>query len=179
MFTYYTLNIWRMVSCGGDVALAFRDRTICLSPPSYKLFERVAVRPAIDVANATAKMPKLSFGRRQERQIESLSSDLKSGCRSQIPTFPGWQNALVHHDNSVLDESKTWPSQAQEDRKPLHPEQLDTVATGALFVASLSMAKCLPARFPNTYIYINVYIYICIHMYIYIYIFIYVYMMVP
>ena len=98
MFTYYTLNIWRMVSCGGDVALAFRDRTICLSPPSYKLFERVAVRPAIDVANATEDMPELNFRNRQERTIEGHFGMLRSDAPSQNPTFPRWQKASVQNN---------------------------------------------------------------------------------
>ena len=60
-----------MISCGGDVALAGRDRGDVLTPSSFKLFERLAARPAIDVANAIANMKKPSFRKVQELHIES------------------------------------------------------------------------------------------------------------
>ena len=148
LFSYYTLNLWRMVSCGGNVALAFRDRNVFLSPPSYKLFERVAVRPAIDVANATEHMPTFSFRKRQERTIETHFGSLKSNSPSQNPTFPGWQKASVEHNNRVVEESKTWTSQPQETRKPLKPEKLAEITDMALGAACAFVAKLCPDRFP-------------------------------
>ena len=51
----------------------------------------------------------------------------------------------------MLDDAKTWTSQAQEKRKPLQPEQLAKAAEAGLFAASVLMAKCCPPRFPNYY----------------------------
>ena len=148
LFAYYTLNIWRMVSCGGDVALAFRDRTIFLSVPSFKLAERLAIRTALDVVNAWFGMPKLSFRKRQERTLEGHFGSVKSTAPSQNPTFPGWQKASVEHNNRVVEESKKWTSQPQETRKPLTPEKLDEITDVALVAACVFMAKLCPHRFP-------------------------------
>ena len=152
MFSYYLLNIWRMVSCGGDVSLVSRDLPQFLSPMSYKIFERVAVRPAIDVANATEDMQVLIFRNRQTRTLESLFSLLKSDAPSQNPTFPRWQKASVQNNNRVVKDSKHWTPQAKEKRKPLQPEKLVEIAGGALFVASVFMAKLCPKSCPNLHI---------------------------
>ena len=83
-----------MVSCGGDVALAFRDRTIVLSVPSFKLAERLAIRTALDVVNAWFGMPKLSFRKRQERTIETHFGSIKSIAPFSEPDVPGMAESI-------------------------------------------------------------------------------------
>ena len=49
----------------------------------------------------------------------------------------------------MIEHSKTWTPQAQENRTPLTSEQLDKYSDGALLAASMFMAKTCPGRFPN------------------------------
>ena len=59
--SYYMLNLYRMLACNSDVRLVYKDHTHFIEPNCFRLMERVALRPALDVLHFEKGDHEVSF----------------------------------------------------------------------------------------------------------------------